>query len=373
LFRIRLAQLTVEQRRLLPAYRGQRIRAGPIPGDRDIAESAVAAIYAAVGLPPPGRIVWRPSPLSLARDWLCDSGSGRVGAGANLRGAFMRMLDGARNSIFDAVSASVWREVEDGTTNAAASVCALGVRNSVIVAVDQMKLEWLSRLKYWFDNTLRRTSFRDSGWTLLDSLDNHMSVYRFLGEVVGLSEQVRELEPLWRLSMSTGWIVPHERVCWLSELPVALTTDLSGRLHCGSAAALRWADGASSYCWKGIEIPDWIVNQPNRLTVRTIDCQRNPWVRRCMIEIMTPQRYVEEGGATCVDQDATGKLWRRQWWGPFDDIWAAVEVQNGTPEPDGTYKRYFLQVPANFRSARDAVAWTYGMTASQYAKLVIRT
>ena len=68
-----------------------------------------------------------------------------------------------------------------------------------------------------------------------------------------------------------------------------------------------------------------------------------------MIEILTPERFIAQGGAYRVSQDETGVLWRQRWrW----EAWAAVEVINGTPEPDGTPKHYFLQVPANMRSAR---------------------
>ncbi len=63
--------------------------------------------------------------------------------------------------------------------------------------------------------------------------------------------------------------------------------------------------------------------------------------------------------------------WRKQWLG--FDAWAAVEVVNATPEPDGTRRHFFLQVPANIRTAREAVAWTYGLRAEAYAKLVART
>ena len=43
---------------------------------------------------------------------------------------------------------------------------------------------------------------------------------------------------------------------------------------------------------------------------------------------------------------------------------------NGTPEPDGARKHYFLQVPANMRSAREAVAWTYGLPEQRYRPTV---
>jgi hypothetical protein len=48
-------------------------------------------------------------------------------------------------------------------------------------------------------------------------------------------------------------------------------------------------------------------------------------------------------------------------------------VVNGTAESDGSHKHYFLRVPSRMRSAREAVAWTYGMTPEQYGGLELRT
>jgi hypothetical protein len=53
--------------------------------------------------------------------------------------------------------------------------------------------------------------------------------------------------------------------------------------------------------------------------------------------------------------------------------WTAVKVTNGTTEPDGSCKRYFLRVPSAMRTAREGVAWTYGLTPEQYAGLELRT
>jgi hypothetical protein len=43
-----------------------------------------------------------------------------------------------------------------------------------------------------------------------------------------------------------------------------------------------------------------------------------------------------------------------------------VRVRNSTPEPDGTYKHYFLRVPPNITRAKQAVAWTFGLEEDQY-------
>jgi len=58
---------------------------------------------------------------------------------------------------------------------------------------------------------------------------------------------------------------------------------------------------------------------------------------------------------------------------PSADEIAVVEVVNGTAEPDGSHRRYFLSVPPECRTACEAVAWTYGMTAEQYRALRVRT
>jgi hypothetical protein len=37
-----------------------------------------------------------------------------------------------------------------------------------------------------------------------------------------------------------------------------------------------------------------------------------------------------------------------------------VEVVNATAEPGGSYRRYFLPVPPEMRTAREADGWTFG-------------
>jgi hypothetical protein len=176
---------------------------------------------------------------------------------------------------------------------------------------------------------------------------------------------------LWLLAASAGWVVPHRDVCWLVERHDVLKTDPLGRLHGVDGPALAYPDGWSAYMWKGIRIPAWLIEHRDAITVRAIDREHDPVLRRCMIEILTPERFIAMGGATRASSDETGVLWRKLWWG--FDAWAAVEVVNGSPEPDGTLKHYFLQVPPTVRTAREAVAWTYGLSEREYARLLHRT
>ena len=84
---------------------------------------------------------------------------------------------------------------------------------------------------------------------------------------------------------------------------------------------------------------------------------------------------MKSGVPSRVHEDECGVLWRKRWGYPtsLTGAWAAVEVRNGTAEPDGTHKTYFLRVPSQMRTAREAVAWTYGLMAEEYARLGKRT
>jgi hypothetical protein len=67
-------------------------------------------------------------------------------------------------------------------------------------------------------------------------------------------------------------------------------------------------------------VPAWIIKRPELINVRNIGTAIDPQVRRCMIEILTPARFVAEGGAVRVSTDETGVLWRQRWrW----EAWAA--------------------------------------------------
>ena len=55
-------------------------------------------------------------------------------------------------------------------------------------------------------------------------------------------------------------------------------------------------DGWSAYAWKGSQVPAWTIEHPERITRSTFANTFEPVLRNCMIEIMTPERFIESGG-----------------------------------------------------------------------------
>jgi hypothetical protein len=100
------------------------------------------------------------------------------------------------------------------------------------------------------------------------------------------------------------------------------------------------------------------------MTAEQIRNTDNIEVRRVMIEQFGHERFVAESGAQIVQEDDTGKLYRTDV--PDDESIVVVEVQNSTPEPDGSTRSYMLRVPPTTRTAREGVAWTFDVPPSDY-------
>jgi hypothetical protein len=197
-------------------------------------------------------------------------------------------------------------------------------------------------------------------------------IYELLASRSGAAARVLErLSGLMQTMANAGWLVPFERVAILAERHHIMQVDTAGRLHAARGPALAWPDGFQHFAWKGVGVPRWMIERPELIELGRIEREPDLTLRHCMVDIYTPERFIRRGYAERVAEDDCGILWQHLW--RRGGIWAAVEVVNGTPEPDAGFKRYFLQVPGNLRSARQAVAWTYGLTEHEYRRLRQRT
>lgn len=175
-----------------------------------------------------------------------------------------------------------------------------------------------------------------------------------------------------RLAESAGPWWALDGLAIVCERPVVARSDASGRPHSESGPALAWGDGTQIWMWHGVGVPDWVVLHPERIDVRAISREDNMEVRRVMVERVGWERIAREGGARLLQEDSTGRLWETT--RPLEGFsWGAnakfVEVENSTPEPDGTRRHYYIRVPPDTRTARAAVAWTFALGELDYQPL----
>jgi hypothetical protein len=164
----------------------------------------------------------------------------------------------------------------------------------------------------------------------------------------------------FRAGLWLYWVL-HQEVVAVPR-PALRVVDAS--LHAPDGPAVAWPGGAHYYFWRGIQVPEHFIAEPDRLNPRRILEERNQELQRVMLERLGYDRFILELGAVPVQADEFGALYRvrRQYREPF----ALVHVTNSTPEPDGSRKRYFLRVPPDVKTAREAVAWTFGLPADEY-------
>jgi hypothetical protein len=168
------------------------------------------------------------------------------------------------------------------------------------------------------------------------------------------------IESLW-------WIACYEHNVFISERPVRICFDAQQRLHSEDGPALKFKDGYSQYYWHGISVRPYMIEDTP--TVRAIEREQNTELRRILIERFGMQKYLFASGAKVVSVDECGTLYRKE-MGEFVEPILMVHVVNKTPEPDGSYHDYFLCVPPTVSTAKEAVAWTFGLDADSYKPIV---
>lgn len=146
--------------------------------------------------------------------------------------------------------------------------------------------------------------------------------------------------------------------------PVYARFDRQGRLHCMDGPAIEFSDGFKVYFVKGIEVGEYAIHNPTAIPVEMIRDCKNIEQRRILIECYGRERYIEALKLKPIHKDDWGELYRAEI--PNDEPLCMVKVVNSTPEPDGTYKDYWLCVPPSITTARAAVAWTFQKTEETY-------
>lgn len=338
------------------------------PGDQARVMEGIRSAYASARLPMPAHVAWLPSPLHGAvaaaladdpnvRDILLTAGlhaqvelaeSALAGqqAGAPVR-ELVRTLpwEAARSAAHAdlgpvgwsracAANGTLWEQVNGLVTRIRRGLGEIGgtaagpvLRQAALGAVPGQY---------------------DASW---------LAIFERLGRLGGL-------EGLAMVAAEAGWWWPHADLVIVSERPVELHRDELGRLHRGDGPALAYPGGFGLHAWRGMPMPADFMSSLATLSPGRIAREENAELRRVMLECYGFDRYLADTGATPLGRDDAGVLWRIDL--PGDEPVVMVEVVNSTPEPDGTRRTYWLRVPPHTRTAQEGVAWTFGLTTSEY-------
>ncbi len=324
------------------------------PADREAAEAGVRLAYRRAGLAEPARIEWADSPREALR-LLRGGQHGPDGPyGPDARGASVR--DTIRSAPWAAERGRLRERL--GPAGWARRWAATGAHlwESTERLVDRVRAGLVEELA---DGRAEEAEVR---LLLLDAvLGQHDAAWLC---AFGTGEGA-PLEGLGAVARAAGWWWPYEGLAILCERPTELHRDEAGRLDRGDGPALAYRDGFALHAWRGMPVPGEFLAELEALTPGRIQVEENAELRRVMLEHYGYDRYLAESNARPVHRDETGVLWRIPL--PGDEDVVMVEVVNSTPEPDGTSRTYWLRVPPSTRTAKQGVAWTFGLEPHTYA------
>lgn len=177
-------------------------------------------------------------------------------------------------------------------------------------------------------------------------------------------EAERKLAAFTDLVYRVDGLWAFAKVAVVLEPPSEVHLDEFGRFHRTDGPALRWKDGSTLFAVDGRFAADpAILLGTEELTIFHIRQEPDPGIRRALLQTYGPEKVMRELGRK-VGQDGTGELWRVD---DFDgEPLVMVRVINSSPEPDGSYKPYWLRVPPATPSAHAGVSWTFGLVPSRY-------
>ena len=210
-----------------------------------------------------------------------------------------------------------------------------------------------------------------------------IAFYKFCEEIgVVYEPKDSQILEMWsEIAKSHMWWWPFDDYCFVCDRPTAIHFNERGFLHHPTEAAIAFRDGYEMFAVNGVRVPNWVIKQPELLLPKHIDGETNAEVRRVMFEQYENRNgkgsYMIAGGGRLIHQDEWGKVWRKDF--PDDEPLIQAEVLNSTPESDGHFKTYFLRVPERggkdwavgekepiIKTARQAVAWTFGKLEKEY-------
>lgn len=156
----------------------------------------------------------------------------------------------------------------------------------------------------------------------------------------------------------------------LTELPAGL--EVSGWLDVGGSGlnGLPSDLEETPLRWRGVAVDERIAFRPEELTAKEALKEQNAELRRVMIERMGYLRFAEEAGAKTVDEDTDPGGCRQLLRINLDEDEPLVGLSCSCPS---TGRQYFLRVPPNMKTCRQAAAWMAGFDKPDLYRPLIET
>ena len=122
-----------------------------------------------------------------------------------------------------------------------------------------------------------------SGWA------SFLSFFRHIAKLPIDYSKWDDYEKLTELS---SYRFMHEKFCIVCDRPKKLMIDDQNRPHCEDGPFCEWRDGSALFAYHGVIVPRWVLNSPQKITIKNIQSESNMEIQRVMIEKYGVSRYL---------------------------------------------------------------------------------
>jgi hypothetical protein len=177
----------------------------------------------------------------------------------------------------------------------------------------------------------------------------------------GSAETGKAGKRLVELQHACGWWAPCERAVICSDGPRRICVDIDGRLHGQRGPAVEFSEHRQVYAWHGTHVPRTWIEQPDTLDRSALLTLPDAEQRMAGADIVGWARIIEGLPTREIhadDDPGVGTLFECDLPGSPNSRFLRVRC--------GTGREFVLSVPQHVQTARQANAWTYGLTSDPY-------
>ena len=172
----------------------------------------------------------------------------------------------------------------------------------------------------------------------------------------------KNLISLWeQMNKACHWWFPFRNTLILSDRHSQLHVDERGRPHSTTGPAIEYRDGWKLYAWKGIMVPEHIIEQPETITAKGILKENNTEIRRAMVDIIGIEKFIVDSKGKTLDEQGEYELLEV----PYLDGGSMIALKMRCPTTSAIYVH---TVHPSVTNVEQALAWKRGEDNFQKAR-----
>ena len=207
------------------------------------------------------------------------------------------VMDSVEDSVWDSVRDSVWDSVGDSVMASVGDSVWDSVRDSVMDSIRDS-----IRASVW-DSVMDSIRASVNEYSSYIDLSNYgwVSFYDFFEKINLLDNfNFKQYKKLIRSNVFNAY--EYENYVFAIQPPVYIETNLAGRLHSTTQAAVQFRDGSEYYFINGRPIPAWIVNDKSSITKERFMKETDADIKGAIYESIGQQGMLDLLGAKVVDR-----------------------------------------------------------------------